>query len=116
MNFFKFFLPFLFLFTGLTHGIAQSGEIQKKAADRVEALNERIVAGNTAAALSDEQKTKIQDIYLEMEIKLLAIRKSADSKEEKKEQRKALHKLVSQHINKDILTKEQRLAKRKAGE
>ncbi len=102
----------LFLFTGI--GFSQSAKVQQKAADKVEEMNTMIVSINPDAALSVEQKEKIEALNVEKMMGVRKIKKSEATEEEKEVKRKALIKEISQKINKEILTKEQRQAKKEA--
>lgn len=89
---------------------AQSDKIKEKAAEKTEELNAQIIAGDPSLALSDEQKEKLTAIYTEMLMDVKMLRKEDGDQEEMKEARKAYNK----RIFGEILSKEQRKA-RKAG-
>ena len=89
---------------------AQSAaKMEKKAAEKVDQLDREITEGDADLALSEVQRTLIQDLYLGMYADLKALKGEADEKERKKAARRA----VNQAINKEILTAEQRKAKRR---
>ena len=100
---------FLFLGLGLT-GFAQSEKIKEKATEKVEQLNAEIIAGDKSEALTDEQKTQIYDLHIERLKALRKVKKEGGEKED----RQVVNKKYNQKINKEILTKAQRKA-RKAG-
>ncbi len=113
----KFLFPFLALF--LLAGqpaFAQNAKMQERAEEQLEALNEKIVQGNPDAALTPEQRKKILALYLDKQVKMKEIRQSDLGDDEKAEKRKELNKETARIINQEILTKEQRQAKREARE
>ena len=88
---------------------AQSAaKIEKKAAAKVEQLDQRISESNPDLALTEVQQTVIHDMYVSLFAKMKALKGEADEKNRKKAARRA----VNQSINKEILTREQRKAKR----
>jgi len=99
----------LFVGLGMT-GFAQSDKMKEKAAEKVEELNAQIMAGDTSQALTEDQKKQILIIQIEKLKELRKIKKADGDKEDRKE----VNKKYSQKINKEILTKAQRKAK-KAG-
>ena len=111
----KFLIPFLSAFLLIGHvSYAQNAKMQERAKEQLEALNQKIVQGNPDVALTPEQREKILALYLDKQVKMKEIRESDLGDEEKEAKRKALNKEVAQVVNQEILTKEQRQAKRKA--
>jgi len=101
----------IMLIAGLSVSVqAQSDKIKEKAAEKTEELNAQIIAGDASLALSDEQKEKLTALYTEMLMDLRMVRKDDGDKEEMK----AARKEYNQRIFGEILSKEQRKA-RKAG-
>lgn len=103
------FAYILFLGLGMT-GFAQSDKLTKKATEKVEQLNAEIIAGDKSEALTDDQKETIFNLHVERLKELRKVKKAGGEKEERKE----LNKKYIQQIYKEILTKEQKKA-RKAG-
>jgi len=84
-------------------------KMKEKATELVEKLNNEIKAGDETLALSEAQKTKVMDIQTERLMELRKLGKSAS-----KEDKKAMNKKYFQKIFKEVLTKEQLKARRKA--
>lgn len=103
------FICVLFIGLGLT-GFAQSEKVKEKATEKVEQLNNEIMAADESLALSEEQKTQIHKIHVERIMAARKAKKSGVSEEEKK----ALQKTYFKKIYNDVLTKEQ-IKARKAG-
>ena len=103
-----------FVFTGF----AQSEKAEDKGEDKAEELAAWIEAGNKDVALSDEQEAKIADVYatMRMEINQLKDEYSDKKSKEFKAARKEIYRKHNRMIHKEILTKEQRKAKRKGKE
>jgi len=91
-------------------GHAQSEKIKEKATEKVEQLNNEIIASDESLALSDMQKSEIHQIHVE---RIKAVRKARKAVAEK-EELKEINKKYYQKIFTDILTKEQRKT-RKSG-
>lgn len=87
---------------------AQSDKIKEKAAEKTEELNAQIIAGDPSVALSDEQKEQLTAIYTEMLTAMKKVRKNDGDQEEMKAARKEYNK----RIFGEVLTKEQRKARR----
>lgn len=99
----------LFLGLGLT-GFAQSEKVKEKATQKVEELNKEIMAEDPSLALSEEQKSQVYEIHVK---RIMATRK-ANKSEASEEDKKAIQKSYFKKIYSEVLTKEQRKA-RKAG-
>lgn len=89
-------------------------KMDAQAMEKVEKLNQQIIAGDASAALTAEQVETVKAAYVEMAKQIHAVKKEGGTKEEQKEQMKAIRKAANKTINKEVLTKEQRKAK-KAG-
>ena len=103
------FACILFLGLGFA-GFAQSDKVKEKATQKMEELNKEIIAADKSLALSEEQKTQIYEIHVE---RIMASRKANKAGVED-EEKKALNKKYFKQIFNDVLTKEQKKA-RKAG-
>lgn len=102
------FTCILFLGLGLTTGFAQSDKMKEKATERIEKLNAEITAGDASQALTEEQKTKLMALEIE---KLKEIRKNKKDGGDN-ESRKAINKKYAKQIYQDVLTKEQKKARK----
>jgi hypothetical protein len=91
-------------------GHAQSEKIKEKATEKVEQLNNEIIASDESLALSDMQKSEIHQIHVE---RIMAARK-AEKSGVSDEDKKAIQKRYFKKIYNDVLTKEQ-IKARKAG-
>ena len=101
------------LFLGLSvSGFAQSDKMKETATEKVEQLNEEIIAGDKSIALSTDQKTKIYNIHVERLEALRAAKKEGANDETNK----AINKKYFQKIYKEVLTKEQLKARKKGKE
>mgnify|MGYP006936360992 FL=1 len=89
---------------------AQSDKLKAKATEKVEQLNNEIIASDESLALSDMQKSEIHQIHVE---RIMAARK-AEKSGVSDEDKKAIQKRYFKKIYNDVLTKEQKKA-RKAG-
>ncbi len=106
------FICVLFLGFGLTTSEAQSKKMKEKATEKVELLNNEIIAGNKSVALSDIQKYQITEIHLERLKVLKAYRKTGSDKAEIKKINKRFFKIIFE----DVLTKPQKKARKKGKE
>lgn len=96
---------------------AQSAKAEARAEDKTEKLAEWIEAGDKSVALSDAQKKEIEELYAEMRMEINKLKKDyPDKGGDFEEKRKEISKKYSKMVNKDVLTKEQRKAKRKGKE
>lgn len=110
----KFILTIFSLFLFIGTSFSQSAKMLEKAAEKVEALDAQIVSADADAALSDEQKEQITQLYAERTKRIRKVKKGDGTEEEKKTEIKAIRKEINKKVNKEILTKAQRQAK-KAG-
>lgn len=112
----KYLLTVLIVVFACTLGISQADWMVKKANEKVEELNEMITSENPDLALTQEQREKIYDLHLQKHIDIKAIKDTDLSDEEKEVKKKEVYKKVGKTISNEILTKEQRKAKRAARE
>jgi len=91
---------------------AQSEKVKTKINKKIEKINQSIVASNEKAALTPEQKEKIFVLLLDLQKTVKKIKKENAGAENLKELLKAETKKVNKQINKEILTKKQRQAKK----
>ena len=97
-------------------GFAQSDKMKEKANKKIEKINTQITNGNENAALTEEQKEKIYTLEIEKLKKIKSLRKEVKDKTVLKEKIKALNKEEGKEISQNILTKEQKKAKKAARE
>ncbi len=97
-------------------GFAQSDKMKEKANQKIEKINTQIIKGNESVALTDEQKEKIYALEIEKLKKIKSLRKEIKDKTVLKEKIKALNKAEGKEISQNILTKEQKKARKMAKE
>lgn len=108
----KVIMTCLLMLGFIISGFSQSEEkMMEKAKEKVEELNAEIIEGDASLALSEAQKEKIYNLHL---TKMQEAKKLKNAKVDK-EKIKASNKVYNQQIFKDVLTKEQKKARRKAG-
>lgn len=95
-------------------GYSQSEKAKDKAKEKVEQLASWVEAGDPSAALSDTQKEQIFDLYAQMRKEINDLKdkyphKGSDFESERKE----INKKYNHKVNKEVLSREQRKAKRK---
>lgn len=98
---FSFFVQF-------TYG---QDKTEVKAKEKVAALNEKIIANNKEAALTEDQKVIITPIYVAQINELNAIKKETTDPEVLQQKNKEIYKKYNEKINKEVLTEAQRKAK-----
>ncbi len=103
------FICALFLGLGLTTVAAQSNKMKEKATEKVEELNNEIIAADKSLALSDIQKHQITEIHIERLKTVKQYKKAGSDKEELKEINKKYFKIIFS----DVLTKAQKKARSK---
>ena len=114
MKFAKIVFAVLALFLSTNLVTAQSAKLVAKAEAKVEKLNERLVGEDAALALTDEQRTQIQELEIEKIKGMRALRKNeGQSEEDAKEEKKAINKTYRKQLRK-ILTEKQREADKAA--
>ncbi len=111
MKKFRFILSLVVLLSlsNLAFAQKQNAAIEEKATELVDKLAGKLQEAE-AAPLTADQKEQVHAAYVQQQEQLRAINKGAGTDEEKKEQQKAVRKETNQHVNKTILTKEQRQA------
>jgi hypothetical protein len=117
MPYLKTILVLLLTVCCLGTGFSQkSNKVEKMAMEKTEKLNQAIIAGDAEEALTAEQATDITAIYVKMTKDVRAVKKAGGEADAIKAGQKVIRKAAAQKINKEILTKEQRAAKRKGKE
>ena len=89
--------------------LAQSEKLVEKAKELVNQLNDEITSVNKSLALTEEQKSQIQQIHIERIKETRKLRKSGANNEEIK----AVNKKYYQKIFKEVLSKDQIKARKK---
>ena len=112
----RIFFTVLLLIGFVATGFSQSDKMKEKATAKVEKINTSIVKGNKSLALTDEQRTKIYELQIESLKEIKKIRKEKYGTKKQKTLIKAEHKRVGAYISQNILTKEQKKARKKARE
>ncbi|MCF1191035.1 hypothetical protein LRR18_05510 [Mangrovimonas sp. AS39] len=98
------------LILGLTiTGFSQSDNMKEKAMEKVNELNEQIVEGDKSLALSKEQKDQVYELHL-ARLQELKIERKAGGDQDKM---KAINKKYFKQIFNDVLTKDQKKARKK---
>jgi len=110
----KFLISVLILLFSFNLGLTQSKQMQIKADEKVEEINQLIVSVDSDLGLTEDQVAMIRELTIQKLMDLKQVKKSDLSEEDKKMKRKELHKAVGKKINQEVLTKEQRKAKAKA--
>ncbi|WP_452598222.1 hypothetical protein [Pontimicrobium sp. MEBiC01747] len=93
-------------------GFSQSDKMKEKANQKIKKINSQITKGNESVALTNEQKEKIYALEIEKLKKIKSLRKEIKDKSVLKEKIKALNKEEGKEISQNILTKEQKVARR----
>lgn len=91
---------------------AQSDKMKEQATQKIEKINTQITNGNENVALTNSQKEKIYTLEFEKLKKIKRLRKEVSDKDELKEKIKALNKEEAKEISQNILTKEQKKARK----
>ena len=92
---------------------AQSEKLKSKINKKIEKINLSIVQSDKSAALTPKQKEQIFVILLEAQKNMKAIKKVHKGEDNLKELLKAVSKKANKRISKEVLTKQQRAAKKK---
>lgn len=117
MPYLKSTLLLLLTICCLATGFGQKGnKIEEMAMEKTEKLNQAIVAGDADEALTANQTKEITAFYVQMIKDVRAVKKAGGEADAIKAEQKAIRKAVSQKVNKETLTKDQRAAKRKGKE
>jgi hypothetical protein len=106
----------LVLVIALTSIFSQVSIAQKTPQDRakanMESLNQKIIAKNKDAALTEDQKAKLMVLFLEQAKAIDVVREQYTDPEERKAKNQEVYKRQSPKTN-SVLTEEQRLALKK---
>jgi hypothetical protein len=117
MSYLKTILVLLLTVSCLATGFRQnSNKVEKMAMEKTEKINQAIIAGDAEVALTADQTKEITAIYVQMTKDVRAVKKAGGEADAIKADQKAIRKAAAQRINKEILTKDQRAAKRKGKE
>jgi len=109
----KKILLVLILISGFTFSsFGQSEKLKEKATELVEKLNTQITAGDKSQGLSDEQREQVAAIHIER------IKESRKAKKDgaSEEDIKAINKKYYKKVYDEVLTKEQKQARKKGKE
>ena len=82
-----------------------------KAKEKVAALNEKIIANDKEAALTEDQKVKITALYVEQINEVNTLKKETTDQEVLQQKNSDVYKKYSEKINKEVLTEAQRKAR-----
>ena len=102
----------LFFFANMTY--AQSSKTETKAAQKVAKMNEAITSIDASLALTAEQTEKIVALQTQNIKDLEAVKNSDASDADKKAQKRVINKAFKKEVSKNILSKEQKAAQKKA--
>jgi len=109
----KKLIALFILFLGLSvTSFAQADKIREKATEKVEELNSQIIAGDESLALSDEQRDQVTNIHIERIKEYRKAKKEGATDEEIK----VIQNKHFQKIYNEVLTKEQKQARKKGKE
>lgn len=98
------------LFLGFTFsGFAQSEKQTVKINEKIDKLEAKF--GDESLKLSEEQRAKIFELFVQKNKELKVLKKELDDKEKFKEAQKPIHKKYAKLIN-PVLTKEQKAARK----
>lgn len=110
----KFILAVVALFFFANTGFSQSAKTQAKAAEKVAKINKAITSIDEDLALTAEQTKKLVALQIKNLEDLKAVKKSDDSAEAKKAQKRVINKAFKKEVSKNILSKEQKAAQKQA--
>jgi len=91
-------------------GFSQNDKMKETASEKVQELNEQIIAGDKNLALTQDQKDKIYELHIQRLTEIKSKRKEGAGKEDLKE----VNQKYFKQIFDEVLTKDQKKA-RKAG-
>ncbi len=104
----------ILLLVGFTAtGFAQSDKIKEKATASIEKLNSELASIDQSLALTDDQRSKMNDIHISRLQELKKIQKAESDKEKRKELSKPVNKKYYKEFYSEVLTKEQQMARSK---
>ena len=95
-------------------GQAQSVNAETKADERVAAINDQIKSVDPELVLTPEQVKIIKELHIKRTEEIRAVKKSNLTDQEKKAKSDAAIKAFNQKLSKEVLTKPQKNARRKA--
>ncbi len=101
------FLAIGLLFTASQASAQKGAKLEEKAKKQVEDLNLSLSTVDKALALTPEQMTAAQVIYLAGETEMAEARKTATTDEAKKEKLQPIRKEMNKKIKTEVLSKEQ---------
>lgn len=106
----KIFFTLLLIIGISATGFSQNEKVKEKAQEKVEQLNAEITAGDASLALSDDQRQQILEIHVQRIMETKKMRKDDADKDDIKE----VNKKYMKQIYDDLLSKEQKKARRAA--
>lgn len=109
----KLFSTLVFLVVFTTTSFAQD-KVTAEATKKVEELNKELISVDKNAALTESQQQEIINLYVEKTKAIKKIKKEVSDETEQKNQIKEINKAYGKNVNMNVLTKEQREAKKKA--
>ena len=113
MQFSKYLFLFLLTVGSLTTASAQkAAKFEKKAEDKTEQLNKQIMTGDKDLVLTDEQKGAITAEFTQMFADIRQAKKGNGTAQEIKAAQKDIRKATMNKVVQELLTKEQRQARR----
>jgi hypothetical protein len=108
----KILFTCLLLIAFTSTGFSQSEKLKEKATELVEKLNSQITAGDESLALTDEQRDQVSTIHIERIKESRKAKKNGASDEDVK----AINKKHFKRIYEEVITKEQKQARKKGKE
>lgn len=90
----------------------QPTKLEAKAAEKVAQFDQEIQAGDAEQSLSDDQKKAMSDILVMMYRDVRKVKKAGGEADAIKAEQKVVRKAAFKRINAEVLTKEQRQARR----
>lgn len=105
----KTLFTLLLVFGLSTISLAQSDKMKEKINEKIEKLNQEIMDGDASQSLSESQKEEVFKIEFNKLKEVRAAKKANSSKEDIK----AIHKKYGKILYQEILTKEQKKARKK---
>jgi hypothetical protein len=93
---------------------AQNDKGNKKNLEQIEEMNTLISSVDKTLALSEDQKTKINQLFNKRNDEIKAIKDGTGTEVEKEDKIKLVRKNINTTLNTEILTKEQKKAKEAA--
>lgn len=103
-----------FLIGIVTASFGQSEKLEDRAQEKVDTFNEPLLEAKVG--LTDRQKQDLKVIYIAQLKEIKQVRKEYKDSENKKVKLKEVYQKYSKQIHQEILTKEQKQARKKARE